>query len=415
MLRSLALAALLGCPLLLGCAMPKYVSVNELRPAPYHIGTSPQVALVEVEGGRRDMQDVVAQALVRHSREDGFFVVQDRRSAGIRFDSQGGRMVMQGAPVSVGSDDVFIKALVLDQYAEDQRGTVRQDPTLLEALRGEGGREIEVVQTTVPVAFTVGTAEGVLFEQKEYEGAARWKLGEHPSDRRARSEYAAAEAVRAFLADITPRYINNRVRLDDSDKGQEQILAAASRGSVREAADLMRRYAERNSNSASAWYNLAAMTDALGSYGEAIALYDRAISLGGQPWYVDSKTEAMRRLNEQGLIAEEREQPRRVPAPEPQPELAPQPEVPDGARRFDEVMNREPERREPSRQAPAPNEDVRRAQACLNTLGYNCGTADGLMGPATQGCIRAFQEASGLGATGQLDAATRRAIGPLCG
>ena len=48
---------------------------------------------------------------------------------------------------------------------------------------------------------------------------------------------------------------------------------------------------------------------------------------------------------------------------------------------------------------------VARAQRALTGLGYQPGPVDGLMGPRTQAAIRAFQEAAGLPATGELSAA----------
>ena len=50
--------------------------------------------------------------------------------------------------------------------------------------------------------------------------------------------------------------------------------------------------------------------------------------------------------------------------------------------------------------------DTAWAQRQLNALGYDCGVADGIVGPRTKRCITAFQEASDLEATGTLDADT---------
>ncbi len=54
--------------------------------------------------------------------------------------------------------------------------------------------------------------------------------------------------------------------------------------------------------------------------------------------------------------------------------------------------------------------DLKSVQERLNTLGYDCGKADGVMGPKTQGAIVAFQRASGLVADGILGPMTRAAL-----
>ncbi|MER0239726.1 efflux RND transporter periplasmic adaptor subunit [Fulvimarina sp. MAC8] len=53
---------------------------------------------------------------------------------------------------------------------------------------------------------------------------------------------------------------------------------------------------------------------------------------------------------------------------------------------------------------------VRMAQEALNTLGYEAGPTDGLMGASTRDAIRAFQEDNGLKTTGTLSAAFASAL-----
>ena len=56
--------------------------------------------------------------------------------------------------------------------------------------------------------------------------------------------------------------------------------------------------------------------------------------------------------------------------------------------------------------APAgPDETVRTAQSLLGQLGYEVGTADGLMGARTRAAIMRFEESNGLPATGRINAA----------
>jgi len=62
-------------------------------------------------------------------------------------------------------------------------------------------------------------------------------------------------------------------------------------------------------------------------------------------------------------------------------------------------------------QASAADAEVRRAQERLQALGYEPGPADGLMGPRTREAISAFQRDQGLPASGELDRATREALG----
>jgi len=53
---------------------------------------------------------------------------------------------------------------------------------------------------------------------------------------------------------------------------------------------------------------------------------------------------------------------------------------------------------------------LRQAQQRLNQLGYNAGTADGVMGARTQNALRTFQSDYNLPVTGRLDSATSQAL-----
>lgn len=57
-----------------------------------------------------------------------------------------------------------------------------------------------------------------------------------------------------------------------------------------------------------------------------------------------------------------------------------------------------------------PVTEVSGIQARLRNLGYDCGAVDGLLSEATIEALRAFQEAVGLQATGEIDDATRAAL-----
>jgi Putative peptidoglycan binding domain/PRC-barrel domain len=60
--------------------------------------------------------------------------------------------------------------------------------------------------------------------------------------------------------------------------------------------------------------------------------------------------------------------------------------------------------------AAEPVVDIRTAQRQLRERGYYSGSVDGVMGPATEAALRAFQRDRGLKATGRLDPVTMRTL-----
>lgn len=60
-------------------------------------------------------------------------------------------------------------------------------------------------------------------------------------------------------------------------------------------------------------------------------------------------------------------------------------------------------------------DDIKKVQQALKEKGHDPGATDGVMGPSTQQALRAFQQSSGLKATGTLDAETAAALGVSSG
>jgi peptidoglycan hydrolase-like protein with peptidoglycan-binding domain len=60
-------------------------------------------------------------------------------------------------------------------------------------------------------------------------------------------------------------------------------------------------------------------------------------------------------------------------------------------------------------------ETVRKLQEMLNSLGFNCGAADGIFGPKTQAAVKAFQKKYGLVADGIVGPLTWAKIAELLG
>ncbi len=68
----------------------------------------------------------------------------------------------------------------------------------------------------------------------------------------------------------------------------------------------------------------------------------------------------------------------------------------------------------PAKQAPEDKEDkeeVRKIQQKLNELGFDCGAADGIMGPKTEEAIKEFQKSKGLEPDGIVGPKTKEALG----
>ena len=374
-----------------GCSLPKYTTIHSEQPPNYYLGESPEVSVVNAEGATRRMQDIAIQALRNQSRSNGHFTIENRLNEGIRFDGRQGQVVMTGKETPVSSDDVFIKFNVIASMKRDGRTTITRRTGIL----GTEKKQVPAMVTVMPVAFTVTRGEKVLLSERQYDGKAVWIIdqngGGYPPHQQ-RFEAAVKKAVEKFLKDVTPRTVSRRVRLDYSDKNQEPILDAARNGQVKQAATQMEDYVQKHPNSASAYYNLAVLTDALGQYEQALEYYDKALSLGGKDYYTEVKASCMERLSEQRALESETST-SEVRSPQP-------PSASGRTASADAETARSEER-------PGDGgDDIAWVQRTLNELGHACGAEDGIMGPNTRSCIRSFQKANGLEVNGTVNEAT---------
>ena len=290
--------------LFISCSVPKQAGNKHIKftsesPSNYYVGKTPDIRVVNAEGATRRLQDITIQELRNQSRSGGYFVIGNSLSEGIRFDSREGRLVLTGEKISVNENDVLIKFNIIASMKQDTRTII----TKKTGLFGTEKKEVPAIMTIMPVAFTVSKGGDILLNERQYDGKAVWTVkengGGYPADFRRRYEIAIGEAVKKFLADITPKTASHKVRLDYYNKGQKAILDVARKGQVKEAIVEMEKYVEAHPNSASAVYNLAALNDAIGQYEQALKYYDRALSLGGKGYYTETKADCMKRRNEQ--------------------------------------------------------------------------------------------------------------------
>ncbi|HLU39434.1 MAG TPA: tetratricopeptide repeat protein [Planctomycetota bacterium] len=294
--RLIHLVLVLGAGL--GTACTTTIPIHTTQPGPVSVAGAKDLVLVKGEG-RRSARESIAQELASQARAGGWFSVEDRSEDPVFARVAGGKVVVEdqvGAFADPGKTGV--KVDILEWNAE--RSTERIEE------RDKHGRpmvrEVPVHVGSVLLAVTVFDARGRAFvAEREYRG--EFRSTDLDTTREQVVEQAGAEAVRAFLRDITPVRVVSHVRLDDDDPQQESIIATAKAGNVAQAAKDAQAYAEANPENPAAAYNLAVFLDAMGRHQEALTWYDRALRTGNKDFYVSARAECARRLAAQETLS----------------------------------------------------------------------------------------------------------------
>ena len=284
----LSLALTLALPLSTSCVTT--VAIRSMEPGAVPIGSTKHLVLLGGEG-RRSAREFVGQALVQQCRSRGYFSVEDRSEAGLSVRVAGRQASIEGGKLALEPEQAGLRIDVLEwNAARDEQDVTRTDP-----MGKQFVERVPVMRGNALLAITLFDPAGRAFlAETEYEGCATTD----PSAPREESiEAAAHQALTSFLNDITPFAVVTRVRLDDEDSGQEAMLKAASDGATAQAAHDLELYVQQNPNIPSAAYNLAVLKEAMGDFSAALALYDRAIGLGGKDFYSRARAGCARRLS----------------------------------------------------------------------------------------------------------------------
>ncbi|MFW6369471.1 MAG: tetratricopeptide repeat protein [Myxococcota bacterium] len=285
MLRS-AISVFLGLLVLGGCA-PRLV-VSSLQPAAVNVGSIETVKLADGQG-RRSAREFLVHEVARQMREGGYFRVIDASESGLRIELVGRSASIEGDELAPGEG-----VLRLDVY--EWTGEIESRTQSYEDSKGNRRtRRVDVGVARVALGATLVDADGrAVLAEREYETTA--EIG--TNDRNVAIETAASRLVREILLDLTPQLVRRRVRLDDSNKDLEPIIKTAKDGNLPQAAEDLRAYLRDNPNDAAARFNLAVFLDALGQYHEALAMYDEAIRVSGDPpsYYSDARSQCATRL-----------------------------------------------------------------------------------------------------------------------
>lgn len=269
------------------------VPIRSTWPGPVVVG--PTEHLVGFDGeGRRSAREFLTSELANLVRERGFFRFTDRSEADVSIRVAGRRVIFEGEHAELDPDQAGLRIDVLEWSAgrdvvQEQRRTPEGEAFAV---------DVPVQRGTALLQMTLFDAGGhAWLAEAEYEGT--FTTPDLYVQRDLVIEEAGRDALRHFLADITPVVVVTRVRLDDSDDGQSGILESARGGAMAQAAADMQRYLESHPNSGSAAYNLGVFLEATGDFEAALASYDRALSLGGPDYYAGARAQCARRLEAQ--------------------------------------------------------------------------------------------------------------------
>ncbi len=256
-------------------------------PGNVSVGNSNRLVITDAEG-RRSAREYTTIKLGKQAGNDGYFQTADR-SESVKMEITGREVSIVGDEEGIGDTDLYVRMDVLDWEAD--RDTKEESYTDKEGNKRT--RSVKIITGNALLQVTLSDENNrAILAEKEYEGNS---VHTGDTDKNTAIESAADNAIAMLLGDITPRTVRYSVKLDGSDKGIKDYIKGARKGAIKQSLDDIKGYVASNPNSAAAQYALAVMYDATGDYATALAEYDKAIALGGKPWYGDTRSSCAKR------------------------------------------------------------------------------------------------------------------------
>lgn len=443
------LAALL-LPIVAGCAMPgKIASEMQMRPNHPEAGRLRSIAILRFDAtGHQDITPDVEAALTSATFEGRpYFTVVERRRLDealreLRLASSGALDPSTAAKLGqmIAAKGVYMGSIARDDVADqrfresrkvcaekklerDKKGALyegacaRWTETEVSCTRRTASFEfipklVDVARGTVIYSRAIATSDSSTVCQDEQTPLPL------PHDMRRRVRVAA---VNLFREDVAPYSKPIEIAYLTSSEGIsspaakerfEGSIAFARGNRLDRACEVWGELANTEGTSASITFNNGACAEVAGDFARADQLYTAADRMLTRP--DKTVSDSLRRIRErQG--AESQRTVARPTAPTSQPSAPAMPLTAAQARtdRPAETQSGALAGGPQSGGASAPlgKGSIAQAQAKLNAAGYPVGVPDGALGPRTKAAIRKFQADQKIPATGELDAATMRALG----
>jgi len=289
MKRSLILVALAAFILIAqGCGTNAVI--QRPSPAAYNLGASKSLVMVQMSG-KRSLREQLMESLSVKARQSNWWQFEDKMSKGIEIVPKGDSA--SARPTGPKDGEVFVRVDVYEADANKDQ--------VVEQFKNSKGQTITKRSNVFVGAASIGVttldASGrARLSEKEYSGEA--KIPENKGDKDAAKQAAIDNAVSKFLADITPRFINESVKVDDESKDLGPVVEIIKKRSYAQAADKLESMMASQPNRPDVVYNLAVMHDAMANYDKALTLYDKAINLGGKGFYATTRAACTNRLAE---------------------------------------------------------------------------------------------------------------------
>jgi tetratricopeptide (TPR) repeat protein len=271
------------------------------RPALFNAGAARNLTLVQVTG-RPDLEHLLRETFSQQAASSGWWNYTEQCAAGIAlFPGAAPGQTVTGRRPGTGEIYVRLDAYDATVFPEKER---HEKPNKSDKKKSDKKRKDDEKRGRVCVRFAatiVNSLGELLMDRREYTGTADGDIGT-AYRRQWLVAQAAANGLSAFMQEITPRRVREGIALDKDSEDMHPIAVLIDQGQYAAAAAQLEQMRKLQPLRADLVFNLAVLTDARGSYEEALKIYDEALKLGYKPQYAKTREACLRRLGERDAL-----------------------------------------------------------------------------------------------------------------
>ncbi|MEW6367875.1 MAG: tetratricopeptide repeat protein [Acidobacteriota bacterium] len=278
--------------------------ISRFRPARYNLGATRKLALLNVRGPA-EATGVVAAELAEQIVSKGVFELYSRVPQSVEIVIIPGRDVVQN--IERVRDLVPTEAYIAADVARWEY-TEREIEEKVKENDQEVKKKFRVPHAGVAVNFQVIEAtSGRLVVLREYtagQDGQKFEPGKPGPKQADLLRSACSDVVGSFLYDITPRWVTEKIVLDEVDPALKDGVELCKRGMLDEAASSFRNVLQTYPGSSGATYNLGVLAEVSGDHALAEEYYRKAIDIDPKPLYQKALQNLQRRVAEEEALKE---------------------------------------------------------------------------------------------------------------
>jgi len=273
------------------------INVKMKKPGAIEFKEDHVISIAKIKGSTTIIRAALIREMKIKARENNLFSFLDESSMGIHFPKKNSIEKEKSSDEDIEKTSEIVELKEGTTYLELNIKDILIERSKAKQEYWENGlrKEKDIATRTgyFEMDVTAFSKDKVLFKNKMIIGKSQLP---RDSEKKLVELQATEDAVKSFIAFLSPEWSDVKLQLDTSDSRQKPIIELIKLKQLKNAKNLLISYIASNPNIASGYFNLGVTYDALAQYEKALDYYLKALKLKNNDMYTKQFKQCQTRL-----------------------------------------------------------------------------------------------------------------------